>query len=80
MSTLEHAFTPSMAAEPVSPLVAPTMVTRWPRSRSTVSNIRPTSCRATSLNASVGPWKSSCTKWPSSICTSGTVARWANVL
>ena len=44
-----------MAALPVSPEVAPTMVTRSSRRASTVSNIGPMSCIATSLKASVGP-------------------------
>ena len=79
MSTLAQSFTPSIAAEPVSPLVAPTIVTRSPRSASTWSNSRPTSCRATSLNASVGPWNSSSSQWWSPICTSGTTAAWRNV-
>jgi hypothetical protein len=63
MSTWSHPATPSIAAEPVSPLVAPTIVTRSLRSPSTWSNIRPTNCSATSLNASVGPWKSSWIHW-----------------
>ncbi len=55
--------TPSIAAEPVSPLVAPTIVTRCPRWSSTWSNRRPTSWSAMSLNASVGPWNSSSSQW-----------------
>jgi len=47
--------TASIAADPVSPLVAPTTVTRWPRASKTSSNMRPTNCRAMSLNESVGP-------------------------
>ena len=74
MSTCSHPATPSIAAEPVSPLVAPTIVTRSFRLASTWSNIRPTNWSATSLNASVGPWNSSCThSWWSS-CTSGVTA------
>ena len=74
MSTCSQPATALIAAEPVSPLVAPTIVTRSPRSPSTLSNITPTSCSATSLNASVGPWNSSCThSWWSS-CTSGVIA------
>ena len=45
----------SIAALPVSPLVAPTMVTRSPRLASTWSNSPPSTCIATSLKASVGP-------------------------
>ena len=40
MSTCSHPATPSIAAEPVSPLVAPTIVTRSFRLASTWSNIR----------------------------------------
>ena len=46
MSMLSRSRQASMAAEPVSPEVAPTMVTRWPRFFSTWSNRRPTNCRA----------------------------------
>ena len=49
----------SMAAEPVSPEVAPMTTTRAPRLPSTWSKRRPTSCNAWSLKASVGPWNSS---------------------
>ena len=49
----------SMAAPPVSPLVAPTMVARVRRLASAQSIRRASSCIATSLKASVGPWKSS---------------------
>ena len=62
MSSCARSRQASMAAEPVSPEVAPTMVTRWPRSASTWSNSRPSSCIARSLKASVGPWNSSCTQ------------------
>ena len=41
MSTCSHPATPSIAAEPVSPLVAPTIVTRSFRLASTWSNIAP---------------------------------------
>ena len=40
------------------------MVTRRPRCVSTWSNSRPTSCSATSLKASVGPWNSSISQRP----------------
>ena len=60
MSIVLRSRTASMAAEPVSPEVAPTMVARWPRlARSVWSSMRPRSCSATSLKASVGPWNSS---------------------
>ena len=55
MSTRCRSRQASMAADPVSPEVAPRMQTRSSRSSSTWSNRRPTSCSATSLNASVGP-------------------------
>ena len=45
--------------EPVSPLVAPTMVSGSLRRPRNSSNSRPSSCKATSLKASVGPWNSS---------------------
>ena len=64
----------SIAAEPVSPEVAPTIVTRASRAASTWSNSRPSSCSAMSLNDSVGPWNSSCTNRPVSSWTSGTTA------
>ena len=64
----------SIAADPVSPDVAPTMVTRSSRSASTCSNSRPSNCIAMSLKASVGPWNSSCTQSPVSSCTSGATA------
>ena len=79
MSTLAQPETPSIAAEPVSPDVAPTIVTRSPRAASTWSKSRPTSCSATSLKASVGPWKSSSTHSSGPICTSGVVAGCRNV-
>ena len=63
---------------PVSPDVAPTMVARWPRSASTWSISRPSSCMATSLKASVGPWNSSSTKRFGASCTSGVTAGWRN--
>ena len=59
MSTCLQPRTASIAADPVSPLVAPTIMTCSSRSASTWSKSRPTSCSATSLNASVGPWNSS---------------------
>ena len=45
----------SIAAEPVSPDVAATIVTRRPSRVRTWSNSRPSNCIAMSLNASVGP-------------------------
>src|SRR4051794_4412793 len=79
MSTWAQRWTASIGADAVSPLVAPTSVTCSPRAPSTWSKSRPTSCRATSLNASVGPWKSSANHWRWSIWTSGTTAGWRNV-
>ena len=50
----------SIAAAPVSPEVAPTIVIgRAPCRLRKNSNSRPSSCIATSLKASVGPWNSS---------------------
>ena len=66
----------SIAALPVSPLVAPTMVMRSPRFASTCSNRWPSSCSAMSLKASVGPWNSSSAKQRVSSCTSGATAGW----
>ncbi len=56
---------PRSRPSPCRPTWPPTMVTRSPRAVSTWSNSRPTSCSATSLNASVGPQNSS-TRWRSS--------------
>ncbi len=69
--------TASIAAEPVSPLVAPTIVRRPSRRERNSSNSRPSSCRATSLKASVGPWNSSSSHCRSSSCLSGVTAAWA---
>ena len=66
----------SMAAEPVSPEVAPTTVRRLPSSASACSNMRPISCIATSLKASVGPWNSSRSQCAGPTCTSGQRAAW----
>ena len=76
MRARESPATAAIAALPVSPLVAPTMVMRWSRASSTWSNMRPRNCMATSLNASVGPWNSSRMKRRSSTCTSGATAGW----
>ena len=59
MSVRSRPAKASMAAPPVSPEVAPTMVARCPRSASTWSISRASNCMATSLKASVGPWNSS---------------------
>ena len=67
----------SIAAEPVSPEVAPTMVMRRPRADSTLSNSRPTACRAKSLKARVGPWNCSISQVRSSSCLSGATAPWS---
>ena len=62
MSVRSRPANASIAAPPVSPEVAPAIVARWPRSASTWSISRASNCIATSLKASVGPWKSSSTK------------------
>ena len=58
MNTLTFFFPRSAcsAAEPVSPEVAPRMLSRSPRCSSTYSNRLPSSCSARSLKASVGPF------------------------
>ena len=66
----------SIAAEPVSPLVAPTMVIRRPERLRLASKSWPISCIATSLKASVGPWKSSSSQSFGPVCRSGTRAAW----
>ena len=66
----------SIAAPPVSPEVAPMMVARWPRVASTRSMSRASSCMATSLKASVGPWNSSRIQRLVPTCTSGVTAGW----
>ncbi|MOA39588.1 hypothetical protein D3C78_1613850 [compost metagenome] len=78
MSTLSQRRQPSMAAEPVSPLVAPMITTRSLRLASTWSSRRPSSCRAKSLKASVGPWNSSRTHSLLFSWRSGATAAWAN--
>ena len=75
-STLARPRNASIAAEPVSPLVAPTMVSRWPLRVRLASNSWPISCIATSLKASVGPWNSSSSQSFGPICTSGARAAW----
>ena len=69
----------SMAAAPVSPEVAPTTVVRRPRRPSTSCIMRPSSCIATSLKASVGPWKISSRNRPASSWLTGTTAGWRKV-
>src|SRR6056297_3237010 len=54
-STASSPRNASMAALPVSPLVAPTMLTRVPERLSEASKSCPMSCMAKSLNASIGP-------------------------
>ena len=73
-STWDWSANASIAAAPVSPEVAPTIVARAPRCRSTRFIAWPSHCMAKSLNASVGPWKSSSANRLSSICTMGAVA------
>ena len=77
MSRASRSRQASMAAEPVSPEVAPTIVTRSPRRASSWSNSRPTSCRAMSLKARVGPRNSSMSQIPSSSATSGATSGWS---
>ena len=48
-----------IAADPVSPDVAPTIVTRSPDRPKAAWNNWPINCIAKSLNASVGPWNNS---------------------
>jgi hypothetical protein len=75
-STLDRPRNASIAADPVSPLVAPTMVMRSPDFASAACIIWPISCMAKSLKASVGPWNSSSRKWFGASCTSGARAAW----
>ncbi|MNN76317.1 hypothetical protein D3C81_1926890 [compost metagenome] len=77
MSTFSQALQPSMAAEPVSPEVAPMITTRSPRLASTWSSRRPSSCRAKSLKARVGPWNSSSTHSLPFSWRSGATALWS---
>ena len=79
MSVVSRPRKASMAAEPVSPEVAPTMVARAPRSARMWSITRARNCIATSLKASVGPWNSSSTKWLGAISTSGVTEGWRKV-
>ena len=74
---------------PVSPLVAPTTVKRSFLSPADLrafrlarknSNRFPRSCSATSLNANVGPWKSSRTKSLSLSFFKGVISGWRKVL
>ena len=68
------------AALPVSPLVAPRMLSVWPRRASSYSNRLPSSCIAMSLNASVGPldkasrYSGAPPAWAGSSTRSGTIA------
>ena len=78
MSSVSRPTQASMAADPVSPEVATTIVARLPRAVSSWSNSRPTSCRATSLKASVGPRNSSRRCRPST-STIGQTSGWSNV-
>ena len=67
----------SIAAEPVSPEVAPTMVIAPAAARRKCSNSRPSSCSAKSLKASVGPWNSSSSQSFGPSCLSGATAAWS---
>ena len=55
---------PRCAAEPVSPEVAPTMVTRCAALRQHMVEQRPEQLQRQSLKASVGPWNSSSSQMP----------------
>ena len=70
-------FLPRMAysaALPVSPLVAPKILSSSPRRASSYSNRLPSNCMAMSLKASVGPLDRACKYKPSSSRVSGTMA------
>ena len=62
------------AALPVSPLVAPRMLSSSPRRPSSYSNRLPSSCMAMSLKASVGPLDRASSHRPSSRWRSGTIS------
>ena len=62
------------AALPVSPEVAPRMLSASPRRSSSYSNRLPRSCIAMSLKASVGPLESACSHRPSPIDFSGVIS------
>src|SRR5438132_1060282 len=74
MSRAARSRQAASAAEPVSPEVAPMIVTCSRRRASTASNSRPSSCNARSLKARVGPWNSSSSHSRSSSWTSGATA------
>ena len=79
MSAWAQSLTPSIAADPVSPEVAPTMVTRRSCCDSTWSNSRADQLQGDVLERQGRPVEQLLTKWSSPICTSGTTAGWANV-
>ena len=79
MSVVSRPLKASMAADPVSPEVAPTTVIRLPFAASTWSKSRARICIATSLKASVGPWKSSSSQSFAPVWVSGTTALWRKV-
>ena len=62
------------AALPVSPVVAPRMLSSSPRRASSYSNRLPSSCIAMSLKASVGPLDRASRYRPSSSGFSGTMS------
>ena len=66
------------AALPVSPEVAPRMFSSLFCSRSTCSKSAPSSCMATSLNASVGPLDSFSSARPGSSGASGVISSLPN--
>ncbi len=80
MSALARPLKASMAALPVSPEVAPTMVMRLPLRFSDRCIRRESTCMATSLKAKVGPWKSSSAKRLGFSWTSGATAACAERL
>ena len=62
------------AALPVSPDVAPKILSSSPRRANSYSNKLPSSCMAMSLKASVGPLESACTNTPSPQARKGVIS------
>ena len=79
ISMLSQRRQPSIAAEPVSPDVAPITTTFWLRFFNKWSSKWPKNCNAKSLNARVGPWNNSKihSLWP--VWTKGAMASWRKV-
>ena len=67
------------AAEPVSPLVAPRMLSVWFSLASTYSKALPKNCIAMSLNASVGPLDRAWILMPSLSVRTGVISALPNV-